>query len=526
MSNTQSRRDVLAGGASIAAASLALTPSTRAEPGSSATETAFNTRRETFVLGARKSDWDALRRRLRGRLLLPTDGRLYEDGRKVFNARIDSHPLAVVSCLGADDVVTCVKFCAANGIRVTCRCGGHGALGYAVRDGQMVIDLSALQSISFDARNKTVTVGGGAFWGQVDLATCPRGYASTGGGCPQVGVGGLAQGGGLGPLARSCGLTIDNLVEADIVTAQGKHLARVSEDNEPELFWALRGGGGGNFGAITSFTFRLHPIEPVFTAGTLRYSWAATRKLLQFFRDWMRSKGDDRLTLMPVLVFNQEESPSSLLSVFYNGPWQSGAQYLSKVLRDFGAPDSLSQSLGLTTLPSFTAAEASYAWPGTAQIWKSGFLKNDFPDAAIDTIMESFEKAPGPVNLRAGNDPTELKPPNLTFAFIEPLGGRIRDKGSSETAFFWRDSLFSFTFIGVYPPSDTSLAEKMQSWTTGFRSALKPYYSDGVYVNYLQDDLPNWKYAYYGDNFHRLRAVKRAYDRDHLFCFPQDLLQS
>jgi hypothetical protein len=136
--------------------------------------------------------------------------------------------------------------------------------------------------------------------------------------------------------------------------------------------------------------------------------------------------------------------------------------------------------------------------------------------------MESFEKAPRPINLSAGDDP----PPILTFAFIEPLGGRIQDKRSSETAFFWRDSLFSFTFIGVYPPSDASLADKMQDWTTGFRSALKPYYSDGVYVNYLQDDLPNWKYAYYGDNFHRLRAVKRAYDRDHLFCFPQDLLQS
>ncbi len=124
MSDTQSRRDVLARGASIAAASLALTPSARAEPGSPAMETAFNTRRETFVLGARKSDWDALRRRLRGQLILPTDGRPYEDGRKVFNARIDSHPLAVVSCLGVDDVVACVKFCAANGIRATCRCGG------------------------------------------------------------------------------------------------------------------------------------------------------------------------------------------------------------------------------------------------------------------------------------------------------------------------------------------------------------------------------------------------------------------
>jgi FAD binding domain/Berberine and berberine like len=514
MSNEQSRRDVLAGAASIAAASLALTTPARAAR-----------RREAIVLGARKRDWDALRRSLRGRLLLPTDGQSYDDGRKVFNARIDSHPSAVVSCFGADDVVTCINFCAENGIRATCRCGGHGALGYAVRDGQLVIDLSALQTIRFDPRNKTVTVGGGAFWGQVDLATCPRGYASPGGGCPQVGVGGLAQGGGLGPLARSCGLTIDNLVEANVVTAQGEHLTRVSEDNEPELFWALRGGGGGNFGAVTSFTFRLHPIEPALTAGTLSYSWADTRMMLQFFRNWMRSKGDDRLTLLPTLVFDTNGKPGSLLSVFYNGPWQAGVQYLSTVLRKFGAPPSLNKSLGPTTLPSFTAAEASNAWPGLAQIWKSGFLKNDFPDAAIDTIMEYFEKAPKPVDVSAGETTVRLKPLYPTFAFIEPLGGRIQNKGATETAFFWRDALFSFTFIGIYPPSDTMLADKMQHWTASFRSALKPYYSDGVYVNYLQDDLPNWKYAYYGDNYHRLRAIKRAYDRDHLFYFPQDLLQ-
>jgi hypothetical protein len=476
-------------------------------------------------MGATKTDWDALRRRLHGELILPAD-RLYDNGRKVFNARIDERPLAVVSCLDTDDVVACVTFCASHGIRATCRCAGHGALGYAVRDGQMLIDLSALQTIRFNTRNKTITVGGGAFWGQVDLATCPRGYASPGGGCPQVGVAGLTLGGGLGPLARSCGLTIDNLVEADIVTAEGRHLAKVSEHNEPELFWALRGGGGGNFGAVTSFTFRLHPIEPALMAGTLVYEWTATRQMLQFFRDWMRSeKPDNRLTLTPVLILNPNGKPGSVLSVFYNGPWQAGAQYLAKVLHDFGAPKSIGPPLGLTTLPSFTAAQSNTAWPGMAQIWKSGFLKNEFPDTAIDTIMKCFEQAPIAVNPRDCEIPMGLKQPNLTFAFIETLGGRIQDKGPSETAFFWRDKLFSFTFIGIYPPSDTSLAEKMQHWAACFRSALEPYFSDAVYVNYLQDDLPNWKYAYYGDNYLRLREIKQAYDRDHLFCFPQDLLQ-
>jgi FAD/FMN-containing dehydrogenase len=471
-------------------------------------------------------NWGSLRRRLRGRLVVPKDGCLYGEARKVFNARVQQYPAAVAYCVSERDVVACVSFCEANAVKATVRCGGHGALGFSTRSNQLIIDMTGLQAISVDLRRKTVTVGGGAFWGQVDLSTYPRGYASTGGGCPQVGVGGLAQGGGFGPISRSRGLTIDNIIEAEVVTSRDRRLLKVSERNEPELFWALRGGGGGNFGVVTGFTFRLYPIEHALTAGSLVYSWEAdTRKMMQFYREWMRSDGDDRLTLLPIFGFDSQATPISLLSVFYNGDWQAGYEYLFKIFKDFGAPEAVSTSLGPTTLMGFTATESNTAWPGVAQFWKSGFLANDFPDAAIDTMMDWFEKAPKQ-NDQSGRQRTYARrAPDLTFAFIESLGGRIRDKSPTETAFFWRDKLFSFTFIGIYPPTDRDLAEKTEQWAIDFRNAMKPFLSGAVYVNYMQDGLGDWKRAYYGGNLERLCAAKKEYDPGHLFFFPQDLLQ-
>jgi FAD/FMN-containing dehydrogenase len=469
--------------------------------------------------------WHRLERRFRGRLVVPKDGALYDKARRVFNARIAQYPLAIAFCVTPEDVVACIQFCESAGVKAVCRCGGHGALGFSTRSDQLIIDMSALQTVSVDLRNKTVTVGGGAYWGQVDLATYPRGYASPGGGCPQVGVGGLAQGGGLGPIARSHGLTIDNLIEAEVVTGRDCQTITVNECEEPELFWALRGGGGGNFGAVARFTFRLHPITNAFMAGTVCYNWESdTRKMLQFYREWMRSNGDDRLTLLPIIGFDFNADPTSLLSVIYNGDWEEGYKYWTKICRDFGAPVAVNSLLGPTTLPAFTASESSTAWPGLGQYWKSGFLKNDFPDAAIDTMMTWFEKAPKPAQAKRANT-NALRAPDLTFGFIESLGGRIRERGATDTAFFWRENLFSFTVVGVYPPSDTELAHATEAWAAGFRDAMDPFYAGGVYVNYMQDGPRDWKRAYYGDNFDRLHAAKREYDPGHLFFFPQDLLQ-
>jgi FAD/FMN-containing dehydrogenase len=477
--------------------------------------------------------WRKLENRLRGRLVLSTDGAVYDEARRVFNARIDERPAAIAYCAGKEDVVDCVRFCEATGLKAVCRCGGHGALGFSTRSDQLVIDMTALQTVGLDLRSKTVTVGGGAFWGQVDLATYPRGYAAPGGGCPQVGVGGLAQGGGFGPISRSHGLTIDNLIEAEVVTSRHGKLTKVSETKEPDLFWAMRGGGGGNFGAVTSFTFRLHPIDHALTAGSLLYAWGDdTRKMFQFYRDWMRSDGDARLTLLPIVGFDTQANPISALGVFYNGDWVEGYQYFYKICKDFGAPNAVNTSLGPITLPAYTAMDSTTAWPGLAQYWKSGFLSNDFPDAAIDTIMDWFKKAPKPAQaaralsrIACRGTGCAPKAPDLSFGFIESLGGRIRDQRPEETAFYWRDNLFSFTFIGVCENSDAVLSDALRVWANDFRKAMEEYLTGAVYVNYMQDGLGDWKHAYYGANADRLCAVKREYDPLHLFSFPQDLSQ-
>jgi FAD/FMN-containing dehydrogenase len=479
--------------------------------------------------------WRSLKNRLRGRLVLPNDGALYNEARSVFNARIDQHPSAIAYCANHEDVVACVRFCEANGLKAVCRCGGHGALGFSTRSDQLVIDMTALQTIGVDLRRKTVKVGGGAFWGQVDLATYPRGYAAPGGGCPQVGVGGLAQGGGFGPLSRSRGLTIDNLIEAEVVTSRQGRLTKVSATEEPDLFWALRGGGGGNFGAVTSFTFGLQPIDHPLTAGSLMYCWNNdTRRMLQFYRDWMRSDGCPRLTLLPIIGFDNQANPFSLLSVLYDGDWVEGYKYLDKIFNEFRAPTAAKTSPGLgpMTLPAFTATNSTSAWPGQSQYWKSGFLANDFPDAAIDTIMAWFNVAPKPAQAtraasrlacRAAGDAPRA--PDLSFGFIESLGGRIRDKRPEETAFYWRDNLFSFTFVGVCKESDTGLSHELQVWADNFRKAMAGFLTGAVYVNYMQEGLGDWKCAYYCGNVERLCAIKKKYDPLHMFSFPQDLSQ-
>ena len=486
-------------------------------------------------------DWSALAAQLRGRLILPRD-RSYALLRQPFNARIDQHPAAVARVLGEDDVLACVRFCASNGVTITCRSGGHGAEGYCSRDGQLMIDLSAMQSIEVDLQTQLVHVAAGSFWGQVDLATYPFGVAACGGGCSEVGVAGLSQGGGYGPLSRSHGMTIDNIVQARVVTGRDLKVVVASPTSEPDLYWALRGGGGGNFGVVTRFSYRLHPIGRAFCAGTLVYAWGAdTKAMFKFYRDWMRSPGaDERLTFLPIFGLNPNGEPAGVLSTFFNGDFDAGLAYLVQIMTAAKMPlpmnagpgktlaDVLPALMGPMTLPAYTGTESTTAWPGSGLFWKNGFLHNDFPDAAIDTFMAWLEKAPRTPSQVASGGPNRLgmkHAPDLTFGYIESLGGAMGRVGATDTAFYWRDQLFSFSFIGIYPAQDPEMKDLVGRWAEQFRAAMAPYFSGGVYVNYMQQDLPNWHTAYYGANFPRLRQVKQTYDPQHLFVFPQDLAQ-
>jgi FAD binding domain/Berberine and berberine like len=475
-------------------------------------------------------DWERLRTKLHGNLVRPGD-RTYDLLRQPFNKRIDRRPAAIARCVSDEDVVACVRFAADSDVPVTCRSGGHGAEGYCSITDALMIDQSAMQQIRVDTENQVVHVGAGASWGQVDIATYPWGLAAPGGGCAAVGVAGLTQGGGFGPIARTWGLTLDNLLSARIVTARDLAVIEASPTSNPRLFWALRGGGGGNFGAVTEFTFRLHPIGRALLGGMLFYAWTNAKQVFQFYRDWMTSSGaDERLTLIPMFLLGPGNTPMAAVSAFYNGEYDDGLAYVKQILAAANMPGPLNgpieQALMPGTLPAYTGTESTTAWPGSGQYWRNGYLQNNFPDQAIDTFLTWFERCPKPPagSARPGRGGI-YKQDDLTFGYIESLGGAIGKVGKTDTAFYWRDQLFSFTFIGIYEPAVPGWGEQTKEWADKFRAAMTPYFSGGVYVNYMQAELPNWKQAYYGGNYDELRRVKLEYDPEHVFRFPQDLLQ-
>jgi FAD/FMN-containing dehydrogenase len=474
-------------------------------------------------------NWAKLRGELEGNLVLEGD-LTYDLLRQPFNQRIDQQPAAIARCLSESDVVACVRFAGDAGVAVTCRSGGHGAEGYCSVDGALMIDQSAMQDIGVDTEQGVVHVGAGSSWGQVDIATYPRGLASPGGGCAAVGVSGLSQGGGFGPIARTWGMTVDNLVSARIVTSRDQRVIEASADANEDLFWALRGGGGGNFGAVTRFTYRLRPIERILLGGMLVYNWSDAASVFRFYRDWMNAENDERLTMLPMFFFAPGNAPMAGISAFYNGDAAKGLAYVEKIVAAAGLPTPVNgpvdQGLVRGTLPAYTGTESTTAWPGSGQYWRSGFLHNDFPDEAIDTFLSWFAKCPLPHGRPArGHHSATAKQDDLSFGFIESLGGAIERVPRDDTAFFWRDQRFSFTFIGIYDTDDTQWGEQTREWADAFRAAMEPYLSGGVYVNYMQAELPDWQHAYYGEHYAKLRSTKQVHDPGHVFRFPQDLMQ-
>ncbi len=471
-------------------------------------------------------DVQRLRDGFTGRVVLPGD-RTYDLLRMPFNTRPDPHPSAILRCFSEDDVRSAVDLAVAAELPVTVRGGGHGAEGWCSITGQVVIDLSGMQQVEVDLDAEVVHVSGGARWGQVDLATYPWGYVAPGGACTDVGAAGLTMGGGIGPVTRTWGMTIDSLVEARVVTSRDQAVVVADADTEPDLFWALRGGGGGNFGVATRFSYRMHPVRPAALGGILVFAWDDMEALWRAYRDWMQADPDPRLLVNPMVVWMGPD-PGCALMTYYNGDPDTGMAVLGDLLGGLQpVTGPLEQSLQLTTLPAFTGGGETTAWPGTSQYWRSGFLDNDFPDEAISTVKEWFLRCPMPPT--GTNHPaagTGLAPQwrnDISFAFIESLGGAMGEVPVADTAFFWRDQVFSFTVIAVFDPALPEWAEQSREWAFGFRAAMEPYMSGGVYANYVQADLPDFGAAYYGDHYPRLREIKATYDPTHTFRFPQDL---
>jgi FAD binding domain/Berberine and berberine like len=439
---------------------------------------------------------------LRGDVVLPGDTG-YDDLRKVWNGMIDRHPALIVRAAGVADVIDCVNFARTQHLLLAVRGGGHNVAGNGVCEGGILIDLSRMKSVRVDPIGRVARAEAGAIWRDFDRETQAFGLATTGGQISTTGVSGLTLGGGWGYLSRQYGLASDNLLSVDLVTADGQ-FRTVGPTENPDLFWALR-GGGGNFGIVTSLEYQLHPVGPVY-AGLLAYPLQNAKEVLQIYREFART-APDQMGSGIVLNALPEGLPVAGVIICYNGPPAEGER-LVHPFRTFGPP--VMDQVG--PIP-YTAAQqlVDGLYPsGRLHYWKSTFLK-EISDAAIDTMIAYCAKRPTP----------------FSHVVIEgTLGGAVRRTDPGLTAFAHRDAMFSFSVLGV--TTDSTEVAHCASWTREFWRAMEPYSSGGVYVNYLGDaadeGLERIRSAYGPEKYARLVVTKNKWDPTNLFRVNQNIL--
>jgi FAD/FMN-containing dehydrogenase len=445
-----------------------------------------------------------LKQDIRGQLLAPGDAG-YDEARKIWNGMVDKHPALIARCTGIADVIHCVNFARANNLVLAVRGGGHNLSGNAVCDGGLVVDLSRMKSVRVDPARRTARAEPGVIWREFDRETQAFGLATTGGQISTTGIAGLTLGGGWGYLARRFGLACDNLLSVDLVTADGQFLTASAAEN-PDLFWALR-GGGGNFGVATSFEYQLHPVGQVF-AGIVAYPFQKAREVLKLFRDFTKSSPDEMASGI-VLITLPDGTAVVGIVLCYSGPLAEGER-LVKPLRVFGPP--LMDQIG--PMP-YTAAQQlidGFYPPGIQNYWKSSFLR-EVSDDAIDIMMAHCSKRPTPT----------------CHGLIEhQLGGAVTRADRQATAFVHRDVEYSFMAAGVC--SDPSEAANCIKWAREFWEAMQPSSTGAVYVNYLgreADEGPERIKAAYGpEKYARLVALKKKYDPGNLFRLNQNIKPS
>ena len=453
---------------------------------------------------------DAARRELGsefgGELIGPEDAR-YDEARKVYNAMIDKRPALIARCTDARDVAKMVGFARDRDLLLAVRGGGHNGAGLGTCDDGVVIDLSLLKDVEVDPQARTVRVGGGCTWGEVDRATNEHGLATPSGIISTTGVGGLTLGGGLGHLTRKCGLTIDNLLEAELVLASGEQV-RASADEHPDLYWAIR-GGGGNFGVVTSFLFRLHEVDNVFGGPTF-WPVEAAEEVLSAYREFLPQaprelNGFFALhTVPPAPPFPEEIHLRKVCGVVwcYVGGEEEAARAMAPLL------DSVSEPLmhGVQTMPhpALQGAFDGLYPPGDQWYWRADFVK-EVPDEAVRE------------HARFGAE----MPTMQSLMHLYPIDGAAGDVDSSDTAFSYRDATWATVYAGVDP--DPAEAGALRSWTVDYFEALHPYSAGGAYVNMMMDEGQERVRASYGDNYDRLTRVKGKYDPKNLFSVNQNV---
>jgi FAD/FMN-containing dehydrogenase len=443
---------------------------------------------------------EALRTDLRGGLLLPDDAD-YEQARQIWNGMIDRRPAMIVQCAGVSDVMAAVRLANAHDLVVAVKGGGHNVAGNAVCTDGLMIDLSCMRSVYVDAEARTARAEGGATWGDFDAATQAFGLATTGGLISTTGVAGLTLGGGIGWLMGSYGLACDNLLSLDVVTANGE-LVKASAESNPELFWGLR-GGGGNFGVVTSFEFRLFPVGPLF-GGMLLHPLERAVEALEHFHAFVQDAPDE-VGALSGLVTAPDGAPVLALVLVYNGPVEDGERVIEP-LRQFGPPifDNLAATPYRVLQTMFDAGSP----PGLRNYWKSSFL-NEAPRDALAIMVERFEKAPSP----------------HCKMFIECIGGEAGRIAREDTVFDHRQSPFNLLILGGW--EDESGDQENIAWTRETWNVMQPYASEGVYVNYLNEEADEGsarvEAAYGPQKLARLSALKSRYDPGNLFRMNQNV---
>jgi FAD binding domain/Berberine and berberine like len=442
---------------------------------------------------------------LRGPVVEPTDAD-YDNVRKVYNAMINKRPRLIARCADVADVIHSVNFARENDLLLAIRSGGHNGGGLGICDDGLVIDLGLIKYARVDPTARTVTAGGGCTWGDVDHATHAFGLATPSGIISTTGVGGLTLGGGIGHLTRKYGLTIDNLISADLVLADGSFV-KANADENPDLFWAIR-GGGGNFGVVTSFTFRLHPVDTVY-AGPILYELNEAAEVMKWYRQFITSAPDDLngwfafMTVPPAPPFPENLHLKKMCGVLWT--WAGEVDQGEKTFKPIRAFKKAALDLvGPLPQPTLQSLFDGLYPPGLQWYWRADFVR-ELSDEAIAQHIK-FANA--------------LPTMHCTM-HLYPINGAAGRVGKQETAWNYRDANWAQVMVGVDP--DPANNEKTISWTKSYWDALHPFSAGGAYVNFMMDEGEERVKATYGDNYERLVEIKNKYDPANLFRVNQNI---
>ncbi|MFL5797278.1 MAG: FAD-binding oxidoreductase [Actinomycetota bacterium] len=450
-------------------------------------------------------EMELLRGQVRGAVISPQDEG-YDQARRVYNGMIDRRPAAVVRAANAGDVMAAVRLARQNGLELAVRGGGHSVPGFGTSDGGVVIDLSGMRGVRVDPAASTARAEGGATWGDFNAATHAFGLATTGGIISTTGVAGLTLGGGIGYLARGFGLSVDNLLSADVVTADGRFLTASERENE-DLFWALR-GGGGNFGVVTSLEFRLHPVKEIY-GGPMFFELSEVGNVLRFYREYIADAPGQMgvfpaFQIAPPLPFIPEDRHGDTLIAMvacWAGPIDEG----EKALRPFhDVAPVVAEHVGPMPYPALNSAFDGLLPAGLQHYWKANFVK-ELTDEAI-----TAHEVHGP----------EVPYVSSTM-HIYPINGAVHEVAPDATAFGHRDANFATVIVGAWP--DPAQNEANTKWVRDYYTATAPLSEEGGYVNFMAGDDQDRIRANYGGNYERLAGVKRKYDPDNLFHLNQNI---